>query len=165
MKKLFLLLAFTTCCYTAQPVLAQQVKTTTTATAQPEQKDQDKKDKKDKKDAEPKMAKGVVREKGVKNPSKTDFSPAEMTEFRLKELDKVVSLTPEQRTKAQALSMTFYQELEKLEPMKETDKNGFLAKNAELGKKAVADVRAILTPGQQAKFDAFEKERKQRKKK
>ena len=74
-------------------------------------------------------------------------------------------MTDEQKVKARDLSLKFYNDLAALKPMKETDKNGFLAKNTELGRKAVTDVRAILSTDQQKKFDDFEKNRKQRKKK
>lgn len=164
MKKLVLLLAFAGFCYIAQPVVAQEANGNQKETVKETKKD--KKDKGAKKtEVAPEQAKGVVREKGVKNPAKTDFTPEQMTELRLKELDKIVGLTDEQKVKARELSLKFYNDLAALKPMKETDKNGFLAKNTELGRKAVTDVRAILNTDQQKKFDDFEKNRKQRKKK
>ena len=130
MKKLVLLLAFAGFCYVAQPVVAQEANVSSKETVKENKKD--KKDKKDKDAAKSNVkseqAKGVVREKGVKNPTKTDYTPEQMTELRLKELDKVVSLTDAQKTKARELSLKFYNDLAALKPMKETDKNGFLAK-------------------------------------
>jgi Spy/CpxP family protein refolding chaperone len=63
------------------------------------------------------------------------------------------TLTPEQKTKIDAINAKYQPELAALREMAMTDRDGAMKKRSEIQAKQNPEIRAVLTPAQQAIFD------------
>ena len=63
------------------------------------------------------------------------------------------TLTPEQKTKIEAINTKYRPELQAVRDLMQTDREGAMKKRADINTKLQPEIRAVLTPAQQATFD------------
>ncbi|HNI43175.1 MAG: hypothetical protein JNM36_16425 [Chitinophagales bacterium] len=160
MKKLFFLLSIVSVGFIAQPVLAQK------ATEGKEQINAEPKKGKNTKNSEVEKVKKESTVKEYKDADKKKMSVEEKTERRLDEFTKVVGLSKDQRAKAEGIVKQYYATMDEVQTKIAGDKTGEYSKRAsEAQKKMQADFRAMLTPDQLGKYDAYVAKIKDKKKK
>ena len=79
---------------------------------------------------------------------------------KTEDLAKAISLTSTQKAKVYTIYLDFLKAREQYQPLKESNKQEFIAKMQPLKDKAEAAVNALLTAEQQAKFKEFNKVQK-----